>query len=264
MASYPKATYQKQHTQICNEIWDWIYSFANPNALKIIKYQPKCHRACIPPEITWEQESPAWTQEAYRLPRSHSNFLLFGGGGVSLDKNFFPQSEHVSSQIWCQKFFPLLRGRGGPPWQNFFFPVWTCIKPNLVSKIFPFTGGGGGPSTKNCFSSLNMYQAKSGVKKFSLYWDRVPPSPLPKIWDLGPPQNSETSDPPQKSETWDPPPKSETPAVEGWIGYPPPSKAGSGTPPPRNVNRLKLLPSPILRMAGGKNTVPEPVIQLLM
>ena len=29
--------------------------------------------------------------------------------------------------------------------------------------------GGGGPSTKNFFSSLNMYQAKSGVKNFSLY-----------------------------------------------------------------------------------------------
>ena len=31
-------------------------------------------------------------------------------------------------------------------------------------------GGGGGPSTKIFFfSSLNMYQAKSGVKNFSLY-----------------------------------------------------------------------------------------------
>ena len=49
------------------------------------------------------------------------------------------------------------------------FPVWTFIKPNLVSKIFPFTGRGGGPSTKNLFASLNMYQAKSGVEKFSLY-----------------------------------------------------------------------------------------------
>ena len=33
-------------------------------------------------------------------------------------------------------------------------------------------GGGrgrGGPSTKNFFPSLNMYQAKSGVKNFSIY-----------------------------------------------------------------------------------------------
>ena len=32
------------------------------------------------------------------------------------------------------------------------------------------SGGGGGPLTKKKFPSLNMYQAKSGVKKFSLYW----------------------------------------------------------------------------------------------
>ena len=44
--------------------------------------------------------------------------------------------------------------------------VWTSIKPNLVSKIFPFTGRGG-PVIKKKFSSLNRYQAKSGVKNFS-------------------------------------------------------------------------------------------------
>ena len=131
-------------------------------------------------------------------------------------KKFFPQSEHVTSQIWCQKFFPLLGG-----------------------------GGGGGSLNKKFFSGLNMYQAKSGVKNFSLYWDWVPPppnlrpgtppwksetwdptpwksetwGPPPKIWDLGPPpRKSETWDPPRKSETWDPPP------VRGWIGYPPPPK----------------------------------------
>ena len=53
-----------------------------------------------------------------------------------LQKKFFFQSEHVSSQIWCQKFSPLL---GGGVSENFFY-------------------------------SLNMYQAKSDVKKISLYW----------------------------------------------------------------------------------------------
>ena len=77
-----------------------------------------------------------------------------------------------------------------------FFLVWTCIKPNLVSKIFPFTGGGGVPQQK-FFPSLNMYKAKLGVKKFSLYWDWVPPLPHPpEIWDLGPPPKSETGYPP--------------------------------------------------------------------
>ena len=95
-----------------------------------------------------KQESPpAWTQEAYRPPRGHSNFLLLREGVGPLTKIFFFQSEHVLSQIWCQKIFPLLGG--GSLDKNYFFPVWTCIKPNLVSKNFPFTRGG--PSTKNFF-----------------------------------------------------------------------------------------------------------------
>ena len=60
----------------------------------------------------------------------------YSGGEVPRQKFFF-RSEHVSSQIWCQNFFPLL---------------------------------GGGPLTKFFFASLNMYQTKSGVKNFSLYW----------------------------------------------------------------------------------------------
>ena len=77
----------------------------------------------------------------YQAKSGVKNFSFYYGGGGSLNKKFFPQSEHVSSQIWCQKFFPLL---------------------------------GGGPSTKNFFPSLNMYQAKSGVKNFSLYWGGSP------------------------------------------------------------------------------------------
>ena len=80
---------------------------------KLLKFLSR--RNIILMRISIVQESPpAWTQEAYRPPLSHSNFLLLRGGGGSLDKNFFSQSEHVSSQIWCQKFFPLLRP-GTPP-----------------------------------------------------------------------------------------------------------------------------------------------------
>ena len=210
-----------------------------------------------------KQESPpAWTQEAYRPPRSHSNFLLCRGGGgkAALDKNFFSGLNTYQAKSGVKKF-SLYWGGGGVPWQKFFsslnmyqaksgvknfslyweggsldknffsslnmyqaksgvkifslywgggggggggsplqkfffpvlnmyqaksgvknfslyweggpstkifFPVWTCIKPNLVSKFFPFTGGG--CLDKISFSSLNMYQAKSGVKIFSLYW----------------------------------------------------------------------------------------------
>ena len=89
---------------------------------------------------------PVWT---YIKPNLVSKIFPFTGGGVgSLNKNFFCQSEHVSSQIWCQNFFSL-----------------------------PVVVGGGGPSTKIFFSSLNMYEAKSAVKNFSLYWDWVPPPP---------------------------------------------------------------------------------------
>ena len=49
----------------------------------------------------------------YQAKSGVKNFSLYLGGG-SLDKKFFFQSEHVSSQIWCQKFFPLLRP-GTPP-----------------------------------------------------------------------------------------------------------------------------------------------------
>ena len=56
----------------------------------------------------------------YQAKSGVKNFSLYcggggrgGAGGGSLDKNVFSQSEHVSSQIWCQTIFPLLDGGGG-------------------------------------------------------------------------------------------------------------------------------------------------------
>ena len=147
-----------------------------------------------------QESPPAWTQEAYRPPRSHSNFLLFGG-------------------------------RGGVPWQKFLFPVWTCIKPNLVSKIFPFTGGGGGSLDKIFFSQSEHVSSQIWCQKFFpllggspstkiFFWSEHvssqiwcqkffpllrPGTPLPKnlrpgnppkIWDCVLPRKSETGDPP--------------------------------------------------------------------
>ena len=86
---------------------------------------------------------PVWT--CIKPILVSKNFPFTRGGGPST-KNFFFQSQHVSSQIWCQKIFPLLGG--GVPRQKFFFPVWTCIKPNLVSKNFPFTETGTPPPQK--------------------------------------------------------------------------------------------------------------------
>ena len=88
----------------------------------------------------------------YQAKSGVKNFSLYWGGGGSLDKKFFCQSEHVSSQIWCQKFFPLLGGGG------------------LDKKIFP---------------SLNMYQAKSPPDLGPLR--PGPGTPPTWTWDLPPP-----------------------------------------------------------------------------
>ena len=123
-----------------------------------------------------------------------SKIFPFTRGGPT--KIFLPQSEHVSSQIWCQKFFPFT-GEGGAPLTKIFFSSLNMYqaKSGGVKKIFPFTAGGspltkiffsgsehvssqiwwskffslywggGAPLTKIFFSSLNMYQAKSGCQK---------------------------------------------------------------------------------------------------
>ena len=104
----------------------------------------------------------------YQAKSGVKNFSVYQGGGGSLNKIFFPQSEHVSSQIWCQKFFPLPVGESLD--KIFFFQSEHVSSQIWCQKFFPLpVGGGGVPSTKNFFSSLNMYQAKSGVKNFSLY-----------------------------------------------------------------------------------------------
>ena len=129
----------------------------------------------------------------YQAKSGVKNFFpLLGGSPLPpLDKNFFSQSEHVSSQIWCQKFFPLLGG--GVPRQKNFSRSEHVSSQIWCQKCFPLLGGGGS-LVKKFFPGLNMYQAKSGVKNFSLYWDQPPPK-------------SETGDPPQKNLRLEPPPE---------------------------------------------------------
>ena len=120
----------------------------------------------------------------YQAKSGVKKFSLYywGGGGVSTKKKNFFQSEHVLSQIWCQKFFPLLGG------------------------------GGGVPLTKNFFSSLNMYQTKSGVKNFSP-WLRLGPPPVQGWISLF--KNLRPGTPPP---------------VQGWISLS--ENLRPGTPPP--------------------------------
>ena len=199
--------------------------------------------------------------------------------------------------MWCQKFFPLLGG--GYLCKIFFF------QSEHVSRGVPSLRSGGrrGPSVKILFSSLNMYQAKSGVNNFSLYWGVlwVPPSPGPQMGspepEMGSPQalrcgtsqldlrpgiplDLRPGTPPDlrlgtpwtwdggTPQTWDwVPPRPETRSPQTWdqvppspeTGYPPqtwdqvpPTWTWDGVTPP-DVNRLKLLPFPILWMVGGNN-----------
>ena len=97
-----------------------------------------------------------------------SKIFPFTGGGEVPQQKFFFQSEYVSSQIWCQKFFPLPVGGGGSLDKKNFFQSEHVSSQIWCQKFFPLPVGWGGP-TKIFFSSVNMYQAKSGVKNFSLY-----------------------------------------------------------------------------------------------
>ena len=105
----------------------------------------------------------------YEAKSGVKNFSLYWGGGGSLDKNFFSQSEHVWSQIWCQKFFPLLR-LGTPPPENLGPPE------NLRPGTPP-------PRKSETWEPPQKSETLDPPQK-SETWD-----PPPKIWDLdlGPP-----------------------------------------------------------------------------
>ena len=138
--------------------------------------------------------------------------------GVPWQKNFFPVWTCIKPNL-VSKIFPFT-GRGVPR-QKFFFPVWTCIKPNLVSKNFPFTGGGGVPQQKIFFSVWTCIKPNLVSKNFpftggggSLNKKFFSQSEhvSSQIWC----QNfslywDQVPPPPKKKcETWDPPQKCET------------------------------------------------------
>ena len=155
----------------------------------------------------------------------------YSGGGVPLRNFFFPVWTCIKPNL-VSKNFPLLGG-GGVPLRKIFFPVWTCIKPNLVSKIFPFTGRGGGPSSKIFFP----------------VWTCIKPNLVSKIFPFTggggslfekfffPVWTCIKQNPVSKIFPFNGGGYLEMgyPPVQGWgtppeMGYPP-SKAGSGPPP---------------------------------
>ena len=124
-----------------------------------------------------------------------------GGGGGFLDKNFFFQSEHVSSQIWCQKIFPLIGG-GGSLHKIFFFQSEHVSSQIWCQKFFPLL--------------------------------RLGPTPR-NLSPGSPPRKSETWDPPWKSDTWYPPKIWHLgPPLKIWdLGTPPPSRLDQVPAPPK-------------------------------
>ena len=64
-------------------------------------------------------------------------------------------------------------GGGGGPLTKFFFPSLNMYQAKSGVKNFSLYLGGGSLD-KKFFSGLNLYQAKSGVKNFSLCWGGVP------------------------------------------------------------------------------------------
>ena len=163
-------------------------------------------------------------------------------GGRGLDKNFFPSLNMYQAKSGV-KNFPLYRW-GGVPQQKFFFPVWTCIKPNLVSKIFPFTSWwGGDPWQKFFFPVWTCIKPNLLSKNFSFTETRYPPHPRldwtpphPRLDQVPPPIQGWIGTP--LVQDWIGTPLSK---AEGWIGTPLPCprlKAGLGpSPPRRSVDR---------------------------
>ena len=142
----------------------------------------------------------------YQAKSGVKNFSLYwgGGGGVgSLDKNFFSQSEHVSSQIWCQKFFPLL-GWGSLN-KNFFFQSEHVSSQIWCQKCFPLLRPGTPPGSETGYPpwSENRYPPDLRLG--------TPPNlrpGTPPIWDwVPPPPGPGPGTPPTWTWTWDPPPK---------------------------------------------------------
>ena len=181
----------------------------------------------------------------YHAKSNVKNFSLYWGE-VSLDKKFFSVLNMHQAKSGV-KIFSLYWDWVPPP---------KNLRPGTPQKIWDL--GPLPPKSETWDPPPKIWDLELPPKIWDLgppqkIWD---PGPLPpksetweppqKIWDLAPPKNLRPGTPPENLRLGTPPENlrpGTPPPVQGWIGY-----------PPLNVNRLKLLPSPILRMAGGNNT----------
>ena len=153
----------------------------------------------------------------YQAKSGVKNFSLYlgGGRGCPLTKNFFPSLNMYQAKSGVKNFSLYLGGGRGVPWQKIFSPVWTCIRPNLVSKIFPFTWGGGVPRQKIFFPVWTCIKPNLVSKFFPFTETRYP-------LDLGPSLQTWTWDPPSDLDLGHPPrPRLGTPPTWTWTWDPP-------------------------------------------
>ena len=161
----PETEYPQAWAQVPPWTWNWV-SFLPP--------LPQTWDQVPPLGVDWQTENSTFSHpsdvggnktvllcECKRHTTPHITIARawYSGEGGSLCKKIFSPVWTCIKPNLVSKIFPFT-GEGVP--LDIFFPVWTCIKPNLVSKVLPFTGGG--PYAKIFFSSLNMYQAKSSVR----------------------------------------------------------------------------------------------------
>ena len=160
-----------------------------------------------------------------------------GGGGGPLTKNFFPSLNMYQANSGV-KNFSLYWGAGGSLLKK-IFPVWTCIKPNLVSKIFPFTETGYPPKKSETWDPPTPKNLRPGTTPWkSETWD----PPQKNLRPGTPPKNLRPGTPlPRKSETWDPP------HLDLDLGTPAPESVD------RYTDRCQNITFPRTTYAGGKN-----------
>ena len=165
-----------------------------------------------------KQESPpAWTQEAYRLPRSKCSLCWWGG----------TPSSHVgggySIQSWWGVPHPFMVGGGGTPSSHGGgYPIHSWLVGGVPH---PFMVGGGVPHPVMVGGTPSSH---GGVPPTIQTWLGYPPPPTMQTW-LGYP-----SPPPPHHPDLAGVPPSNHPELSG-VPPPPPSRPGWGitSPPPQ-------------------------------
>ena len=189
--------------------------------------------------ITKQESPPAWTQEAYRPPRSKCSLCLVGGGvphPVMMGGNPIIQTWPGGTQD--TPHHPDLAGVPPP-----FRPGWSTSPPSRP--------GWGTPHHPDLAGVPPHHQDLAGVPPTIKTWPGYPYHPdlaggypgylPPSRSGWGTPHHQDLTRVPPTIQTWlgyplhHPDLTGVSPTIQTWQGYPPPSRPGWGTPPPVKV-----------------------------